>query len=109
MPPDGVADQGAPEGRTPMSARLTSTRLVDVPYFLLHNHHAADDCGVVFAAFRGFASPLRHTEALVSCRSGGHEIWWRTAAQDEAAALRQLPRYVATNSTATRVNPVAVP
>jgi hypothetical protein len=92
-----------------MSARATSTKLDDVPNFLLHNHHAADDCGVVFAAFRGFASPLRHSEALVSCRSGGHEIWWRTAAQDEAAALRQLPRYVGTNSTATRVDPVAVP
>jgi hypothetical protein len=92
-----------------MSAGVISTMLVDVSYFLLHNHHAADDCGVVFAAFRGFASPLRHTEALVSCRSGGHEIWWRVAAEDEAAALRQLPRYVATNSTATQVVPVAVP
>lgn len=92
-----------------MSAGGIFTMLVDVSYFLLHNHHAADDCGVVFAAFRGFASPLRHTEALASCRSGGHEVWWRVAAEDEAAALRQLPRYVATNSTATRVNAVAVP
>jgi hypothetical protein len=92
-----------------MSARANLTMLVGVPYFLLHNHHAADNCGVVFAAFRGFASPLRHTEALVSCRNGGHEIWWRAAAEDEAAALGQLPRYVATTSTATRVDPVAVP
>ena len=92
-----------------MSARAKFTMLIDVPNFLLHNHHADDDCGVVFAAFRGFASPLRHTEALASCRNGGHEIWWRTAAENEAAALRQLPHYVATNSTATRVNSVAVP
>jgi hypothetical protein len=92
-----------------MSARTTSAKLVDVPDFLLHNQHAADDCGVVFSAFRGFASPLRHTEALVSCRTGGHEIWWRAAAKDEAAALDQLPRYVATNSTATRVSTIAVP
>ncbi len=92
-----------------MSARATFTMLIDVPNFLVHNHHAADDCGVVFAAFRGFASPLRHTEALASCRNGGHEIWWRAAAEDEAAALGQLPRYVATTSTATRVDPVAVP
>jgi hypothetical protein len=92
-----------------MSAGGMFIMLVDVSYFLLHNHHAADDCGVVFAAFRGFASPLRRTEALASCRSGGHEVWWRVAAEDEAAALRQLPRYVATNSTATRVNAVAVP
>jgi len=92
-----------------MSARVTSTKLVDVPHFLLHNHHPADDCGAVFAAFRGFASPLRHTEALASCRSSGHEIWWHAAADDDAAALRQLPRYVATNSTATRVDTVVVP
>lgn len=78
-------------------------------YFLLHNQHAAEDCGVVFAAFRGFASPLRHGEALASCRSGGHEVWWRVTAQDAAAALRQLPRYVAGRSTATRVDPIAVP
>jgi hypothetical protein len=92
-----------------MSAAATFTMLVNMPYFLLHNHHAAEDCGVVFAAFRGFASPLRHTEALVSCRSGGHEVWWRVAAEDAAGALRQLPRYVASNSTATRVDSVAVP
>ena len=92
-----------------MSAVTPFTMLVDVPYFLLHNHHAADDCGVVFAAFRGFVSPLRHTEALASCRGGGHEVWWRVAAEDAAGALRQLPRYVASNSTATRVDPVAVP
>jgi hypothetical protein len=82
---------------------------VGVPSFLLHNHHAAGDCGVVFAAFRGFASPLRHTEALASCRNGGHQIWWRVVAEDKAAALRQLPRYVAANSTATRVDSIAVP
>jgi hypothetical protein len=92
-----------------MSSGAPVPMLIDVPYFLLHNHHAADDCGVVFAAFRGFASPLRHTEALASCRSGGHEVWWRVAAEDAAGALRQLPRYVASNSTVTRVDSVAVP
>ena len=92
-----------------MSADARFTMLVDVPYFLLHNHHTAGDCGVVFAAFRGFTSPLRHTEALASCRNGGHEVWWRVAAEDAGAALRQLPRYVADTSTATRVDPIAVP
>jgi hypothetical protein len=92
-----------------MSAGANITMLVDVPYFLVHNHHAADDCGVVFAAFRGFVSPLRHTEALASCRTGGHEVWWRVAAEDAAEALGQLPRYVAGNSTAIRVDPIAVP
>jgi hypothetical protein len=108
MPSSGRGNQGATEGATPMSAGTTSTRLVDVPYFLLHNQHAAGDCGVVFAAFRGFASPLRHTEALASCRSGGHEVWWRVAAEDAAGALGQLPRYVAGNSTATRVDSIAI-
>jgi hypothetical protein len=92
-----------------MSARAGFTMLVDVPQFLIHNRHAAENCGVVFAAFRGFASPLRHHEALASCRSGGHEIWWQVAAHDQAAALSQLPRFVATTSTATRVDWVAVP
>jgi hypothetical protein len=92
-----------------MSLRAAAAMLVPVPRFLLHNRHAADDCGVVFAAFQGFTSPLRHTAALASCRSGGHEIWWQAAADDEDAALRQLPRYVATTSTATRVDDVDVP
>ena len=92
-----------------MSARAMATMLIAVPHFILHNRHDADDCGVVFAAFRGFTSPLRHTAALVSCRSGGHEVWWRVVAENEAAALHQLPRYVATTSTATRVDQVAVP
>jgi hypothetical protein len=92
-----------------MSARAAVARLMPVPQFLLHNRHAADECGVVFAAFRGFVSPLRHTDAFASCRSGGHEIWWRVAAEDEAAALRQLPRFVATTSTATRIDRVATP
>jgi hypothetical protein len=92
-----------------MSAGASFTMLVHVSHFLLHNHHAAEDCGVVFAAFRGFASPLRHREALASCRSGGHEVWWRVTADNAAGALSQLPRYVATNTTAIRVHPVAVP
>ena len=92
-----------------MSAGADDTMLVDVPYFLLHNRHEPDDCGAVFAAFRGFVSPLRHAEALASCRSGVHEVWWRVAAEDAAGALRQLPHYVAGNSTAIRVDPIAVP
>jgi hypothetical protein len=97
------------QGRTLMSVGAVAAMLVPVPRFLLHNRHAADDCGVVFAAFQGFSSPLRHTAALASCRGGGHEIWWQTAAEDADAALRQLPRYVAATSTATRVDDVDVP
>jgi hypothetical protein len=97
------------KGRTLMSGRLRKTRLAGVPQFLLHHRHTPADCGVVFAAFSGFASPLRHGTALASCRSGGHEIWWPVAAADEAAALRMLPGYVATTCTATRIDEVAIP
>ena len=77
--------------------------------FVLHHLHGAGDCGVVFAAFRGFASPLRRTEALSSCPCGGHEIWWSVMAEDEVAALGLLPHYVAVRATATRVENVRIP
>ena len=31
-----------------------------MPRYLLHHHHEPNECGVVFAAFSGFESPLRH-------------------------------------------------
>jgi hypothetical protein len=80
-----------------------------VPRFLIHHRHGPDDCGVVFAAFRGFTSPLRHGVALASCRDGGHEIWWSVTAGNGAAALGQLPHYVAARSTATQVQEVQIP
>ncbi|MBM2615699.1 hypothetical protein JIG36_09050 [Actinoplanes sp. LDG1-06] len=92
-----------------MSSRATVTRLDPVPRFLLHNRHAADDCGVVFAAFRGFPSPLRHAGALSSCRTGGHEVWWQTTAPDGPAALRQLPPYVAATTVAIRIERLDTP
>jgi hypothetical protein len=92
-----------------MSVRATASTLDPVPRFQLHHQHTADDCGVVFAAFRGFASPLRHGPALATCRTGGHEVWWETTADDEEAALRQLPHYVAATTAATRVDRVDTP
>ena len=83
--------------------------LVAVPQFLIHHRHAADDCGAVFASFRGFASPLRRTSTLSSCLCGGHDIWWSVEADDVAAALALLPFYVATRATATRVGEVHIP
>jgi hypothetical protein len=80
-----------------------------MPRFVIHHRHGAGDCGVVFAAFRGFASPLRRTTTLASCPCGGHEIWWSVTAEDAAAALRQLPHYVAERATATRVDEVRIP
>ena len=77
--------------------------------YLLQHGHQAQECGVVFASFKGHASPLRHRATLASCRSGGHTIWWTVDAQDEADALRLLPAYVADRTTATPVNEVQIP
>ena len=80
-----------------------------MPRFLIHHRHEARACGVVFAAFRGHDSPLRHHATLASCAFGGHEIWWSVTAEDEAAALGLLPHFVAARATATRVEPVRIP
>ena len=77
--------------------------------FLLHHHHEPDECGVVFASFKGHKSPLRHRPTFASCRSGGHEIWWTVDAATEEDALRLLPFYVAERTTATRVSEVEIP
>ena len=77
--------------------------------FLLHHSHEARDCGVVFAAFKGHESPLRHRAVVASCASGGHSIWWTVEAASEAAALALLPFYVAERTTVTEVSEVAIP
>ena len=77
--------------------------------YLLHHRHAPGECGVVFAAFRGHESPMRHRATLASCRSGGHAIWWTVQADSENDALALLPFYVAERTTATRVSEVDIP
>jgi len=77
--------------------------------YLLHHRHAPEDCGIVFASFKGHESPLRHRATLASCRSGGHEIWWTVDIDSEEEALRLLPFYVAERSTITRVSEVRIP
>jgi hypothetical protein len=77
--------------------------------YLLHHRHEADECGVVFASFKGHRSPLRHRPTVASCRSGGHAIWWTVEAESEADALGLLPRYVAERTTASRVSEVDIP
>ena len=79
-----------------------------MPRFLIHHAHEARECGVVFASFRGFASPLRGRATLASCSAGG-AIWWTVEADDETAALALLPFYVAQRATATRVAEVVIP
>jgi hypothetical protein len=78
-------------------------------HYLLQHHHEPDECGVVFAAFKGYASPLRHKATLASCRSGGHTIWWDVDAESEEGALALLPTYVAERTTVVRVTEVQIP
>jgi hypothetical protein len=77
--------------------------------FLLQHHHEPQECGVVFASFKGHQSPLRHRATLASCRSGGHAIWWTVEAENEGDALRLLPYYVAERTTVARVSEVEIP
>ena len=77
--------------------------------YLLHHSHQPDECGVVFASFRGHTSPLRRQPTLASCRSGGHAIWWTVESASAADALDLLPPYVADRTTATSVSDVQIP
>ncbi len=77
--------------------------------FLLHHRHEPDDCGVVFASFRGHESSLRRRATIASCRTGGHAIWWRVEAASEDDALALLPFFVAARTTATKVSEVTIP
>jgi hypothetical protein len=80
-----------------------------MPSYLLQHRHDPRECGVVFAAFKGHESPLRHRATLASCGSGGHAIWWTVDAASEQDALALLPFYVAERTTATRVSEVRIP
>ena len=77
--------------------------------YLLQHRHSPDECGVVFASFKGHQSPLRHRVTLASCRTGGHSIWWTVDAVGEDDALRLLPFYVAERTTITCVSEVLIP
>ena len=80
-----------------------------MPSYLLHHCHEPQDCGVVFAAFKGHESPLRHRPVFASCVSGGHNIWWTVEAVSASDALTFLPYYVAQRTTATRISEVEIP
>jgi hypothetical protein len=77
--------------------------------YLLHHRHEPEECGVVFASFKGHHSPLRHHAALASCRTGGHAIWWTVEADNEDDALSLLPYHVAQRTTIIRVSEVQIP
>jgi hypothetical protein len=77
--------------------------------YILQHRHEPTECGVVFASFKGYESPLRHRATLGSCNSGGHAIWWTVEAVSEQDALGLLPFYVAERTTVTRVSDVRIP
>ena len=80
-----------------------------MPCFLLCHRHEPEECGVVFASFRGHDSSLRRQSTIASCRTGGHAIWWRVEVASEDDALALLPFFVAERTTATRVSEVPIP
>jgi hypothetical protein len=92
-----------------MSAQTGGGKLAPMPRYLLHHRHEPDECGVVFASFKGHESPLRHQATLASCRSGGHAIWWTVDAANEEDALGLLPSYIAERTTVARVSEVDIP
>lgn len=77
-------------------------------YVLTHRHEPAE-CAIAIAAWKGFASPLRHGRPFGSCARGGHRIWWTVDADSEAAALSLLPHYVAQRTVVEEVREVPLP
>jgi hypothetical protein len=77
--------------------------------FLLHHRHAPEECGVAYAAWRGFDSPLRRMAAPSTCLAGGHAIWWRVEAADASAALALLPTFVARRTDPIEVRDQLIP
>jgi hypothetical protein len=77
--------------------------------FLLHHHHEPGDCAAAFAAWAGFESPLRRGQAASTCLTGGHSLWWRVQADNAAAALALLPRYVARRTVPIEVRDIEIP
>jgi hypothetical protein len=80
-----------------------------MPCFLIQHRHDPEECGAVFASFKGHESPLRRHATVASCAFGGHAIWWRVEAATATEALELLPSYVAARAIATRVGAVDIP
>jgi hypothetical protein len=80
-----------------------------MPDYLLHHQHAPGECAAAFAAWTCFPSPLRHRRAASTCLAGGHALWWRVQAEDRAAALAHLPRYVAERTTVVEFREIEIP
>ena len=82
--------------------------------FVLSHRHAPEQCGVAFAAWRGFDSPLRHHSALGSCptdngKGGEHVLIWTVDAAGPEQALALLPPWLAERAEVRRVGEVPIP
>ena len=64
---------------------------------------------MVFAAWKGFDSPLRERPTLSTCQEGGHRLWWTVDALDEAQARDLLPPYLADRTEVILVSEVMIP
>jgi hypothetical protein len=84
-------------------------RLASMPTYLLQHRHAPAECAAAFAAWLGFASPLRHRPVPSTCLAGGHAVWWHVQAEDSDAALALLPGFVARRTTPIEVRDVEIP
>ena len=80
-----------------------------MPQFLLHHRHEPRECAAAFAAWQGFASPLRHRGAPSTCLAGGHAVWWHVEASTSRAALALLPEFVARRTEPIEVRDVDIP
>ena len=80
-----------------------------MPHFYLHHRHRPDECAAAFAAWSGFASPLRHRSAAATCLTGGHCLLWRVEATDESAAQALLPTFLASRTEVIEVRDVEIP
>jgi hypothetical protein len=76
--------------------------------YLLCHRHRPSECRIVFAAWKGFDSPLRRSPVLASCDCGDHAMWWTARAIDQDTALGQLPPYVATRTEAVEVSELTI-
>jgi hypothetical protein len=80
-----------------------------MPSYVLEHSHEAESCGVAYAAWSGYDSPLRRRPAIASCVTGGHRIFWFVEADDADAALRQLPEWLASRTAVSEVSEVEIP
>jgi hypothetical protein len=80
-----------------------------MPSYLLWHHHEPVECRVAFAAWRGFASPLRHRPALASCLTGGHTVCWTVQAAGPDEARHLLPAFVAERTDVQEVREITIP